>query len=116
MVRDHAWGIWGESNREPFFREDFTADGFLFLVTMFFTSSDSKTTFDSEDSEIYYIAQVGLVQGKAFYAHFNWAFWRVSVFLRCALNRQLGNGFYKPRVGCRLIKILLLYWLSVNIS
>ena len=38
------------------FRWDSTVDKFLFLVTMSSTSSDSEMTFDSEDSEIYYIA------------------------------------------------------------
>ena len=39
------------------FRWDSTVDKFLFLVTMSSTSSDSEMTFDSEDSEIYYIAE-----------------------------------------------------------
>ena len=39
------------------FRWDSTVDKFLFLVTMSSTSSDSEITFDSEDSEIYYIAE-----------------------------------------------------------
>ena len=39
------------------FRWDSTVDKFLFLVTMASTSSDSEMTFDSEDSEIYYIAE-----------------------------------------------------------
>ena len=33
-----------------------TVDGFLFLVTMSSTSTDSEKTFDSEDAEMYYIA------------------------------------------------------------
>ena len=37
---------------------------------MFSTSSDSKTTFDSEDSKICCIAEVGLVQGKALISRF----------------------------------------------
>ena len=39
-----------------FVASDSTVDRFLFLVTMSSTSSDSKITFDSEESEIYYIA------------------------------------------------------------
>ena len=39
------------------FRWDSTVDKFLFLVTMSSTSSESKMTFDSEDTEIYYIAE-----------------------------------------------------------
>ena len=39
------------------FRWDSTVDKFLFLVTMSSASSDSEMTFDSEDSEIYYIAE-----------------------------------------------------------
>ena len=39
------------------FRWDSTVDKFLLLVTMSSTSSDSEMTFDSEDSEIYYIAE-----------------------------------------------------------
>ena len=39
------------------FRWDSTVDKFLFLITMSSTSSDSEMTFDSEDSEIYYIAE-----------------------------------------------------------
>ena len=39
------------------FRWDSTVDKFLFLVTMSSTSSDSEMTFDSEDTEIYYIAK-----------------------------------------------------------
>ena len=34
-----------------------TVDGFLFLVTLSSTSSDSEMTFDSEDAEMYYIAE-----------------------------------------------------------
>ena len=36
---------------------DSTVNRFLFLVTMSSTSSDSEMSFDSEDSEIYYIAE-----------------------------------------------------------
>ena len=36
---------------------DSKVDRFLFLVTMSSTSSDSRITFDSEESEIYYIAE-----------------------------------------------------------
>ena len=36
---------------------DSTVDRFLFLVTMSSTSSDSKIAFDSEESEIYHIAE-----------------------------------------------------------
>ena len=36
---------------------DSTVNRFLFLVTMCSTSSDSEMSFDSEDSEIYYIAE-----------------------------------------------------------
>ena len=39
------------------FRWDSTVDGFLFLETMSFTSSDSEMPFDSEDAEIHYIAE-----------------------------------------------------------
>ena len=39
------------------FRWDSTVDRFLFLVTMSSTSSDYKINFDSEESEIYYIAE-----------------------------------------------------------
>ena len=39
------------------FHWESTVDKFLFLVTMSSTSSDSEMTFDSEDSEIYYIAE-----------------------------------------------------------
>ena len=39
------------------FRWDSAVDKFLFLVTMSSTSSDSEMTFDSKDSEIYYIAE-----------------------------------------------------------
>ena len=39
------------------FRWDSTVDRFLFLVTISSTSSDSKRIFDSEESEIYYIAE-----------------------------------------------------------
>ena len=39
------------------FRWDSTVNRFRFLVTMSSTSSDSKVNFDSEDSEIYYIAE-----------------------------------------------------------
>ena len=39
------------------FRKDSTVDRFLFLVTMSSTSSDSEMTFDSEDAEMYYIAE-----------------------------------------------------------
>ena len=39
------------------FRLDSTVDGFLFLVTMSSTSSDSEMTFDSEDAEMYYIVE-----------------------------------------------------------
>ena len=47
--------------RSPFaaqvFRWGSTVDRFLFLLTMFSTSSDSEMGFDSEDSAIYYIAE-----------------------------------------------------------
>ena len=36
----------------------FTSDKFLLLVTMSSTSSDSDMTFDSEQSDIYYVAEV----------------------------------------------------------
>ena len=36
---------------------DSTVNRFLFLVTMSSTSSDFKMNFDSEDSQIYYIAE-----------------------------------------------------------
>ena len=36
---------------------DSTVDGFLFLVTISSTLSDSEMTFDPEDAEIYYIAE-----------------------------------------------------------
>ena len=39
------------------FRWGSTVDRFLFLSTIFSTSSDSELSFDSEDSEIYYIAE-----------------------------------------------------------
>ena len=39
------------------FRWDSTVDGFLFLVTMSSTLSDSEMTFDSEDAEMYYFAE-----------------------------------------------------------
>ena len=39
------------------FRWDSTVDGFLSLVTMCSTSSDSEMIFDSEDAEMYYIAE-----------------------------------------------------------
>ena len=39
------------------FRWDSTVDKFLFLVTMSSTSSGSEMTFDSEDFEIYYMAE-----------------------------------------------------------
>ena len=39
------------------FRWDSTVNRFLFLVTISSTSSDSEMNFDSEDSEIYYIAE-----------------------------------------------------------
>ena len=39
------------------FRWDSTVNKFLFLVIMSSTSSDSDMTFDSKDSEIYYIAE-----------------------------------------------------------
>ena len=35
----------------------FTVDRFLFLSTISSTSSDSEMSFDSEDSEIYYVAE-----------------------------------------------------------
>ena len=38
------------------FRWNSTVNRFLFLITMSSTSSDSEMNFDSEDSEIYYIA------------------------------------------------------------
>ena len=38
-------------------RPSCSADGFLFLVTISSTSSDSEMTFDSEDAESYYIAE-----------------------------------------------------------
>ena len=85
MVRDRAWGIWEElklrryvkSRKNAFavpvrssilhecrsdfaaqvFRWDSTVDGFLFLATMSSTSPDSEMIFDSEDAEIYYIAE-----------------------------------------------------------
>ena len=83
MVRDRAWGIWGEWKlwrqienersavpvrssilhecRSYFaalvFRWDSTVNRFLFLVTMSSTSSDFKMKFDSEDSQIFYIAE-----------------------------------------------------------
>ena len=40
------------------FRQDSTVAGLLVLVTMSSTSSDSEMTFDSEDAEMYYIAEV----------------------------------------------------------
>ena len=44
---------------------DSTVDVFLFLETMSFTSSDSEMTFDSEDTEIHYIArQVGFNKSR----------------------------------------------------
>ena len=82
MVRDRATGILGKavtSNRERtlrlsqsgllfctsveailphrFFARTPTVDRFLFLVTMSSTSSDSEMTFDSENAEMYYIAE-----------------------------------------------------------
>ena len=36
---------------------DSTVDRFLFLVTMSSSLSDSEMSFDSEDSEIYYISE-----------------------------------------------------------
>ena len=39
------------------FRWDSTVNRFLFLVPMSSTSSDFKMNFDSEDSQIYYIAE-----------------------------------------------------------
>ena len=39
------------------FRWDSTVDGFLFLETMSSTSSDFEMTFDSEDAEMYFIAE-----------------------------------------------------------
>ena len=39
------------------FRWDFNVNRFLFLVTVSSTSSDSEMNFDSEDSEVYYIAE-----------------------------------------------------------
>ena len=39
------------------FRWDSTVNRFLFLVPMSSTSSDFKMNFDSEDSQIYYIAK-----------------------------------------------------------
>ena len=40
-----------------FFAGGSTVDRFLFLSTISSTSSDSEMSFDSEDSEIYYIAE-----------------------------------------------------------
>ena len=40
-----------------FFRWDSTVNRFLSLVTIFSTLSDSEMNVDSEDSEIYYIAE-----------------------------------------------------------
>ena len=83
MVHDRAWGVWGEYSCDvtsrtkasavpvrPFtlsdrrslfaaqvFRWGSTVNGFLFLTTISSTSSDSGMSFDSEDSEIYYIAE-----------------------------------------------------------
>ena len=39
------------------FRWNSTINRFLFLITMSSTSLDSEMNFDSEDSEIYYIAE-----------------------------------------------------------
>ena len=41
-----------------FFRWDSSVYRFLFLRTMSSSSLDSEISFDSEDSEIYYIAEV----------------------------------------------------------
>jgi len=43
--------------QHKFFRWDSAVDQFLFLVTMSSSSSDSELRFDSENSEIYYIAE-----------------------------------------------------------
>ena len=40
-----------------FFAGGSTVDRFLFLSTISSTSSDSEMSFDSEDSEIHYIAE-----------------------------------------------------------
>jgi len=43
--------------QHKFFRWDSAVDRFLFLLTMSSSSSDSEMSFDSENSEIYYIAE-----------------------------------------------------------
>ena len=43
---------------KPLIARTSTVDRFLFLLTMSCTSSDSEMSFDSEGSEIYYIAEV----------------------------------------------------------
>ena len=83
MAHDRALAIWGEYSCDvtsrtnasavpvrPFtlsgrrslfaaqvFRWGSTVNRFLFLSTISSTSSDSEMSFDSEDSEIYYIAE-----------------------------------------------------------
>ena len=43
--------------QHKFFHQDSAVDCFLFLLTMSSSSSDSEMSFDSENSEIYYIAE-----------------------------------------------------------
>jgi len=43
--------------QHKFFPWDSTVDRFLFLLTMSSSSSDSEMSFDSENSEIYFVAE-----------------------------------------------------------
>ena len=43
--------------QHKFFRWDSAVDRFLFLLTMSSSSSDSEMSFDSENSEIYFVAE-----------------------------------------------------------
>ena len=56
-VRSSIFYEYSSDFAAPIFRWDSTVNRFLFLVTMFSTSSDSEMNVNSEDSEIYHIAE-----------------------------------------------------------